>query len=1326
MCRLVSFVVIYSVHLIIMRKLSAFVLLLFCTTLLRAANGISVFQSTIGNGLESQSLNVLAKDEQGRLWIGTDVGLSVISNGTVTNIRELVSEGGLVMLGKVKSLACAKSILMACEDRIIHYDHNSKLAITVRYNDIILHANDFLLEGNTVTFYDTDTRSLYTYDLNESECRLAASFNGKNEFEFKRILRSESDSTVIYLADDRLGLYSFNRETGTLESIPGTDRPIIAKATAIDRTNVIWVSVPSNGIKGYYLNSRYEKVAEYNSRNCGLVSDDISYIAPLPDGNLLTGHAEVGTCVIERKNTVNGRANVNVLGTIRNVTSTLVNPVDLETLYATSGFGLISTKRTFISQIRHLYEHKNGIINYENYISAYQEPDGTVILGTMRNGICRINPQTYEKTAIPGTQDLKIVSMCRFDESNVLMADASDALYLFNRITNKVSHPAVFSRIEHFQLAGMGNIKLTVAENGDIFIFNAGIHHYVYKPSQNYLEEFAIVSHESQPIRFVENICSTPYAVYVTSRGEILEIDYNTLGSKCIYHNKDKVIHNITSLDASSKGELFFTEPEGLHRYDPRSNFDEILVETWGNGRFMNVAVDSNDRIWFTTTNEYIHMYDMSKKELLLYSVEDGVPSSRFLNYFSLSTQSGLVLFPNSDGMVAINTNGPLLYDTPPIDVTCISASTDKRRFSLNDIRNSTDRPIRLPSKYRELRLEFSANSFNPTYSHLFIYNIYRDDILVRSINTTGSSISIPRMDNGNYSVCIRQAYRKGLSEQQTILRFTVPKPFFATIPGVLLALIILLAFGYSIAKFSSNREKNRLEKAIAAQDIKNREDKIAFLSNIAHELRTPLSLIYNPVKDFLQEKSVDGIDYERMERIFNQVNKMTVMVNMILDSSRADVNKADIMIEEVNLNEWLNFLLEDYRIDCYGKGFSLKFIMDNSIGMVSIDKRIIETGLSNMVNNAIKYSTPGTTITVSTTSIGDKIRVSVKDQGRGFSCDPEDLFKRFYRENTDNNIPGYGLGLPYARLQLSLIGGVMSAFNNEDGVGSTFFMEFPAVGKAKVANVSSSAKSKENKAEGMAQDFDTNNMSILFVTHDKDEADAFSGEFDGMFKAIHTAANGKEAASLLKGTDIDLVVTDTDMPQMDGFGLCRHIKSTLEISHIPVILLTARTDKRNKGLGYKMGADAFIPKPYDPNQLYALIRSQLGGRFEIKRQYNYGFFSKMSSDQTFSVTDEEFIGSLNSLIEQFISDPSLNEDYILKQTGTTRSVMLKKMKGLLGTDLNKYLTRFRVSIIKDKLTGSEEDLETIAKLTGFTSVNDMKKIFKRETGKNLDDVRRQ
>ena len=1308
-----------------MKRAFASVLLILFTTMLWAVNGISISQSTIGNGLESQSLNALAKDRQGRLWVGSDVGLSVISNGTVTNIREIVSGGGLVMLGNVNSIACTESVLIACEDRILHYDHKNGFATTLTYNDILLRTKNFLLENDVVTFYDSDLHSLFAYDMNSSECRMVASFSVKDNYDFVKILRSETDNNIIYLADDKHGLYRFDRKTALLEHVPGTDFPIVAKATAIDRGNIIWLSVPSKGIKGFYIGSNYEKVAEYNTKNCNILSDDVSFITPLPNGNLIIGHADLGSCLLERNNYITDRIDVSFMPNLKDITSALVNSDEKETLYATSGFGLISIRKTFIGQIRHIYELQDGIVNLENYMSAFEEPEGTVILGTTRNGICRINPETHEKNTIAGTDALRIISMCRFDDSHILMADANEGLLMFDRTTNKITHPQQFTQIEAISYTKT-NVKLATADNGDVFIFNIGLNHFAYRQSKNFLEEFALLSDDGQSVRTVDNICTTPYAVYATSKGHILEIDYNTLSSKCIYHNKEKVIHNITSIDANSQGELFFTEPEGLHRYDPRSNYDEILVETWGNGRFMNVAVDTKDRIWFTTTNENIQMYDFAKKELLLYSVEDGVPSSRFLNHFSLCTKSGIILFPNSNGMVTINTNGSLMYDTPPIDVICIAAGTDKKSFSQDEIKNSVAHPFRLPSKYRELNLEFSANSFNPTYPHLLIYNIYRDNILVRSINTTANSITIPRLDNGTYSVVIRQAYRKGLSDPQTILKFKVPKPFLGTIPGVLFSLLLLLVFGYSIAKFSSSREKNRLEKAIAAQNIKNREDKIAFLSNIAHELRTPLSLIYNPVKDFLQEKSVDGIDYERMERIFNQVNKMTVMVNMILDSSRADVNKADILIEEVNLNEWLNFLLEDYRIDCYGKGFTLKFLMDNSIGTVSIDKRIIETGLSNMVNNAIKYSTPGTTITVSTEKIDDVIRVSVKDQGRGFSCDPEDLFKRYYRENVDSSIPGYGLGLPYARLQLSLIGGVMSAFNNEDGVGSTFFMEFPSVTSNNNSTLNNPVSKSEASLEGMAQDFNTNDMTILLVSSDKKEQDSFRYEFDPYFKLIITEKNGAEALKLLESTDVDLVVSDVEIGGMDGFELCRNIKSTLEISHIPVVLLTSRSDERNKILGYKMGADAFIPDRHDFKQMYALIRSQLGGRFEIKRQYNFGFFDKMNLDQTFSVTDEEFIGSLNSLIDQFISDPAFNKYSIIEETGISHSVMLKKMQGLLGTSLTTYLARIRINIVKQKLKDTDEDLDTIAKESGFISTDEMQKTFKRETGKTVFDVRKE
>ena len=1310
---------------------------LLCCTLMWAAGGISISQKTIGNGLESQSLNVLSKDRLGRLWVGSDVGLSLISNGTVTNIRDVVTEGGLVILGNVKSIVCTNTVLMASDDRILHYDHKNEYARTVSYHDIILNTQDILLEGNVATFYNKDTRSLYSYDMETRECTLVSALKGSEDYSFCRILRSESDSTILYLADDALGLYSFDRRDGTLRRVPGTDAPINAKATAIDNTNVIWLSVPSKGVKGYHISSNYELIAQYNTQNCNLISNDISYIASLPSGGLLTCHSELGVNVIERGNLVNGKPGITYIPNLKNIESTLVNSQEQETLYATSGFGLISMKKTFIDQLFYLHEQGDGIISYENYISAFEEPDGTVLLGTQDNGICRINPITNLKNIFLNSRRYTVSSMCRFDDDNVLMSDPDYGLLLFNRKTGAIKSLSDDPVLGEISNSGSRNIRLASVPTGDIFIFNVNSRHYVYRQESGTLQEFIIPGHDVQSIKNIENICISQYAVYATCQGEIMEIDFNTTETRNIYHNHETAIHKITSLATNSQGELFFTEPEGLHRYDPRSNIDELVFKTWGNGRFMNVAVDKKDRVWFNTTNEYIHLYDPVKKEMLMYSVEDGVPSSRSLTQFAVCTSTGIVLFPNANGLVAINTNRELMNDTPPVQVICISAKTEKREFSETEIANSLRRPIKLPTKFREFTLEFSANAFNPTYPRLLLYDICKDGTPVMSINTTNSEITIPKIESGTYSLVIRQAYRKGLSEPETLLRFKIPQPFLATIPGVLISLILFLVFGYSIARISSSVEKNRMEKALAAQDIKNREDKIAFLSNIAHELRTPLSLIYNPVKDFLQEKSVDGIDYERMERIFNQVNKMTVMVNMILDSSRADINKADILIEEVNLNEWINFLLEDYRIDCYGKGFSLRFIMDNSIGNVSIDKRIIETGLSNMVNNAIKYSPTGTTITVSTSRVGDMIRVSVKDQGRGFSSDPENLFKRYYRENEDSSIPGYGLGLPYARLQLSLISGNMSAYNNEDGVGSTFYMEFPPViGKngAPVKqdntptdtqpNVSTESLNQSDTQEGMAQDFDATEMTILYVGGKESELESFMDQFKSQFRLIITATDGIDALSKLKDTRVDLIISNADMPKMDGFELCRTIKSTLDISHIPVILLTSRADKRNKGMGYKMGADAFIVKPYDNKQISAMILSQLGGRFEIKRQYNYGYFSKMSPDQTFSLTDEEFVRSLNEFIDANISNRKLTDRIISEKMGISQAVILRKMQGLLDTNLSHYLLRIRVAMVQDKLKNTDLEPEEIASETGFSSVDDMSKTFKRETGKTISSIR--
>ena len=513
------------------------------------------------------------------------------------------------------------------------------------------------------------------------------------------------------------------------------------------------------------------------------------------------------------------------------------------------------------------------------------------------------------------------------------------------------------------------------------------------------------------------------------------------------------------------------------------------------------------------------------------------------------------------------------------------------------------------------------------------------------------------------------------------------------------------------------------MDRAMNAQENKHKDDKISLMSNLAHELRTPLSLIYNPVKDMLEEKSVKGADYDRLERIFNQVEKMTDMVNTILDKGTNDVSKTDINIECINLNEWLGNKIEEFKTDCYAKGLKTSFEPMTDMGMVNMDVRMMEVAVNNIMNNAIKYSDTGT-ITISTGHDRNKIWIRFHDEGRGFKCRPEELFKRYYREN--ENIPGYGLGLSHAKLMVEAMGGSITAQKN-DGPGSTFTIEIPDDLTDSIQNIKPQPVQQMNDVANLdvidepsqtdEVNFNTKSMTLLIVDDQDDILQFIKDEYSPLFKTIYTAHDGKEALDLIRQRMPNVVVSDIMMPRMNGFELCKTIKTDLELSSIPVILLTSRSDPKNQDMGYKMGADSFLPKPFDSKLLYKIIRSQLKNRFEIKRQYATSFFTAISEDQTFSAADEQFVLKLNRFIRENLSNTMLGVDMVVDHMNVSRTTLFNKMNNLVGASTNKYIRRIRIDVAKEMLSKTNKSVGTIAEETGFSESQYFSTVFKQETG---------
>lgn len=497
-------------------------------------------------------------------------------------------------------------------------------------------------------------------------------------------------------------------------------------------------------------------------------------------------------------------------------------------------------------------------------------------------------------------------------------------------------------------------------------------------------------------------------------------------------------------------------------------------------------------------------------------------------------------------------------------------------------------------------------------------------------------------------------------------------------------------------------------------------EGKVRFLINISHELRTPLTLIYAPLKRMLNQNNLEEETQKTLTGIYKQTKRMTNIINMVLDIRKMEVNQDVLHMQPHELNTWVRSIAEDFHEEFSAKKIELKYVFDHSIATVSFDESKCEVVLSNFLMNALKYSPDNSCITLSTQRVGEYVKVSVSDEGLGLgNVDTGKLFTRFYQGY--NHQPGSGIGLSYAKTLIELHEGKIGAVNNE-GTGSTFFFELKENNAEKEIvytekNYLNSLLSSTDENDFISQDnlrFDMKAYSLLIV-EDESEMLSFLKEalFD-KFKTVYTAENGTKALELIYKNHPDIIVSDVMMPHMNGFELTHRIKTDIEISHIPIILLTARNNTESMFQGYETGAEAYLAKPFDIDVLQMLIRNQLRHIELFKSRYrNYNFVLTESETSPLSNIDEKFLLKLNNLVMENLSNPALDVQYLTNNIGMSRSSLYAKMKALTGMSINDYINKLRIEKATQMLTNTDLAILLISEQTGFSSQRYFSTAFK-------------
>ena len=547
-----------------------------------------------------------------------------------------------------------------------------------------------------------------------------------------------------------------------------------------------------------------------------------------------------------------------------------------------------------------------------------------------------------------------------------------------------------------------------------------------------------------------------------------------------------------------------------------------------------------------------------------------------------------------------------------------------------------------------------------------------------------------------------------GLSLIQDINHFTQILTL-GSIAALFISVILLLL---AIRTRSSVREERRMF-------LKEKSSKNDTLRNLAYDLKTPLSMIYNPVKEIIESSRTDIITISKLQSVIRQADMMTHMVNIILDETDEGIEKKGVCTESVELNEWIDYLADEFIAKNNDRNIVIHSEPDLSIDTVILDKEITSEAIFAVLESVLSYCSNDCSIVLKTTERKGYLLLSVECTSIDNPFVKENLF------DAKNDGSGNKRDLSSARIRMNLMGGDIIARSESGKTSLLFYIKIPAFPLSETSLISDEvispyrieASDSINEVNEGMQDYNPSDASILIVDDQQDFLDYMKKEFQPYFKKIYTEPDGKQALETLTVKMPDIVVSDIMMPRMNGFDLCKKIKSDSELSHIPVILLTSRTNLKIQEVGYKMGADVYLSKPFDINVLYKLICSQIKNRREIKRQYAGKLFSSMTTEITHNVADEQFVIKLNKIIKDNIDNTKLDVTFLLENLGISRTSLFLKSSHLLGVSAGRYIKQLRMEAAKELLTKTDKQINEIASCVGFSESQYFSTVFKQVTG---------
>ena len=818
-------------------------------------------------------------------------------------------------------------------------------------------------------------------------------------------------------------------------------------------------------------------------------------------------------------------------------------------------------------------------------------------------------------------------------------------------------------------------------------------------------------------------VCSYGKGVYYSN------INTGKQGAIRHLHGNAKSLINdyVNNIFEDSKGNLWFCTEEGLSKYNKRSG--EMINYTTQNGlpdnQVFRVLEDDQGYLWISTSHGLVQL-DPVSQSVRKYGTASGLISEQF-NYNSAFKSGSTLMFGTVKGMIGFNP-AEFIQSTfvPPVYITDIQINN--REINLRDehspLKTSITFSQHLNLSYNQSDLSFSVAALSFAAPEKNEYQYMLEGLDKEWVHLKGNrKIFYTKLPPGNYTFKVKGSNSsEHWNPKETILGINISPPWWQSIWAFALYSVIMLAIVITIMRYYhmavKEKSKNRLESFKIEKEREIYHAKIEFFTNVTHEIRTPLTLIKLPI-DLLMKKEIEDQEIKMgLEMINKNTNRLIDLSNQLLDFRKAEANNYSLSFIKSNVSVLLNEEYQNFKLAAEQKNLQYKLELCRIEPHAYLDPEAFRKILSNLLSNAIKYASG--IVVVKLLPFGsedDMLNIEFKNDGPLIPVElKEKIFEPFYRLKENEKQSGTGIGLPLARSLAELHRGVLKIKQSEHGM-NIFLLSLP-VQQEETINLqdlqSSNEESEERDTNTDEENAGNLKPSILIVEDNKEILGFLQKALNSAYK-VFQAFNGSQALAILQKENISLVVSDIMMPVMDGIELCKSIKTDLQYSHVPIILLTAKNTLDSKITGLEVGADAYIEKPFALEHLQAQITNLITNRDKLKEYFASSPLTHLKGIAC-SLPDKDFLERLNSTINDNITNTELDVEQLSVLMNMSRSTLYRKIKALSNLTPNDFITLSRLKKSAELLSLGYKVNEA-ANMIGYSLQNNFSRDFHKQFG---------